>query len=120
MLHFPEDLIQALAMNVLHSIEMHSVLLAHAEDRYDVGMMQPCRCLGLALEAFQQRWLQQPGEWEHFEGHVPAKRLLNRLVHDSHAALPNLAQDAIAAQPLRNGRGTRTRAFQLRTGLLQG
>src|SRR5262245_56172967 len=95
--HFPKDLIQPLALNVLHGIEMHSVLLAHAEDRHDVSMMQPGRCLGLALEAFQQRWVRKPGEWEHFEGHVPAERLLNCLVHDSHAALPNLAQDAIAA-----------------------
>jgi hypothetical protein len=80
--------------------------------------MQPGRGLGLALEAFLERRFQEPGERQHLQGHVPAERLLLCLVHHPHAALPNLAQEAVAAQPLRQGRRGRSRLCQLRSGPL--
>jgi hypothetical protein len=118
--YFAENLVQSLAIDVLHRIVIESILLADAKDLDDVGVMELGRRLGLAQEAFLERRLQQAGEREHFEGHTPAERLLHGLVHHAHAAAANLAQNAVLAQALWDGRSGGTRFCQFRSGLLHG
>ena len=45
-----EDGIEPLALDELHDVEMRSLVLADAEDRHDVGVVQPRRRPRLALE----------------------------------------------------------------------
>ena len=79
---------------------MVPVVLAHAEDRHDVGVVQPGRRLRLALEPPHLLGVQQRAGREHLQGHAPAQRLLLGLVDDAHAAPADLAEDAVVAQPL--------------------
>ena len=42
--------VEALALDELHDVEVRALVLADAEDRHDVGVVQPRRRAGLALE----------------------------------------------------------------------
>ena len=74
-------------------------MLADAEDRHDVGVVELGDRLRLAAEP-----LEAPGVEvdvvEDLEGDVPPERLLDRLVDDPHPAPAQLAEDAELAQPL--------------------
>ena len=75
-------------------------MLADAEDGHDVGVMQPRRGLGLALEPLDHLAVgARPGR-EDLQGHVAAQRLLDRLVNDPHPAPADLADDPIIAERL--------------------
>ena len=75
-------------------------MLADAEDRHDVGMMQPGRRAGLAPEPLQPGHVTQLMEGEHLESDVPAQRFLDRLVHDPHAAGSDAAEQKVVTQAL--------------------
>ncbi len=90
--------IEGLPLNELHGEVMDALVLADAEDRHDVGVMQPGRRLGLPPEPLQVIGVGQALEREDLQGHVPAQRLLDRLVDDPHAAAGHLAKDAVLAQ----------------------
>ena len=49
--HLFQDLVERLAGDELHHVVMHAALVAHTEDRHDVGVVQPGRRPGLTLEA---------------------------------------------------------------------
>ena len=59
---------------------------------------------GLAKEPLQPRGRGHPGRRQDLQRHVPAERLLLRLVDDPHAAAADLPQDAEVAQPLQRAR----------------
>ena len=84
----------------LHHVVMDAVLLADAEDGHDVGVVQPGGRLRLAKKPLQARGRGHPGRRQDLQRHVPAERLLLRLVDDAHAAAADLPQDAEIAQPL--------------------
>ncbi len=100
-----QHLVEPLALDELHGVVVDAVALADAEDRHDVGVVQPPGRLGLAAEAGQVRRVQQRRGRQHLEGDVPAERFLLRLVNDAHAAPAHLTQDAIVAQALQVGEG---------------
>ena len=79
---------------------MVAVLPAHAEDRHDVGVVQPRRRLRLALEPPHLLRVQQRAGREDLQRHAAAQRLLLGLVDHAHAAPADLAEDAVVAQPL--------------------
>ena len=56
-----EDGVEALALDVLHGIVMHILVLADPEDRNDVGVMQQGRGLRLAFEL--RRWIGPNWRW---------------------------------------------------------
>ena len=84
----------------LHHEVVMPVLPAHAEDRHDVGVVQPRRRPGLALEPPHLLGVEQRAGREHLQRHAPAQRFLLGLVDHAHAAAADLAEDAVVAQPL--------------------
>ena len=98
-----EDRVEAEPGDELHRVVVQPVVLADAEDRHDVRVVQPRRGPGLAVEPADL--LGGPGDarGQHLQGDVPAERLLLGLVDDAHAAAADLAEDAVVAQPLEGG-----------------
>ena len=99
LLQLGQHRVQALALDELHHIIMRSLMLADAEDRHDVGVVQPRGRAGLALEAADLLGVGERPGGQHLERHAAAERLLLGLVHDAHAAAAHLAQQAELAQP---------------------
>jgi hypothetical protein len=86
-------------------------VLADAEDRHDVGVVQPAGGLGLAAEAVQPR-LRRPQQ--HLQGDAPAERQLLGLVDDAHAAAADLAHQPVVAEHRRDSwLAGRRRAFEV-------
>ncbi len=113
-----EDRVEPPALDELHGVEMRPPVLADAEDRHDVGVVQPRRRAGLALEpADLPRVGQGPGRQD-LQGDAAAERLLLGLVDDPHPAPAELAQQAELAQPARRGPGDLARAGVDRSGAL--
>ena len=79
---------------------MQPVLLADAEDRHDVGVVQVGRGAGLAVEAADLLGVEQGRRAQDLQRHATAERLLLGLVDDAHAAAADLAEDAEIAQTL--------------------
>ena len=106
--------IEALALDELHHVVGRFVLLADAEDRHDVGMVQLGGGPGLALEPPPLLDVSERLRGQDLEGDVPAERDLLGLVDDPHAAAADLAEDAIVAElfevagllPLRSDRAS--------------
>ncbi len=84
------------------------ILAAHAEDRHDVGVVQPRRRLRLPLEPTHLLRVQQRPGREHLQRHAAAQRLLLGLVDHAHPAPADLAEDAVVPQPLQPGAYRRT------------
>ena len=80
--------VEPAAGDVLHDVEMPPLVLAHAEDRDDVGVVQPPGGLGLAAEPGEVAVLRQE-----LQRHVAVERALIRLADDPHAAPADLADD---------------------------
>jgi hypothetical protein len=85
---FLEHDVEPAAGDELHGVEVSPVVLADAEDRHDVRVMEPAGGPGLAAEPGQVAVLRQE-----LQRHVPAERALVCLADDSHAAAPDLADD---------------------------
>ena len=79
-LDLAQDVVQALALDELHGVVVQALVLADAEDRHDVGVVQPGRGPGLAPEPLQPGRSRPAMEGQHLQGHVPAQRFLDRLV----------------------------------------
>ena len=70
-----QDAIQALAPDELHGEVVHALVLADAEDRHDVGMVQPRRRPRLAAESLEVGRGHEPGRRQDLERHVPARAI---------------------------------------------
>ena len=97
---FLQDLVEAQPLDELHDVVAQAVVFADAEDRHDVGVVQLRRRLRLALEATLRPGVLPELLGQDLEGDVPAERDLLRLVDDAHAAVADLADDAVVAQAL--------------------
>ena len=93
-----EHVVQACAIDELHDDVVEPVVLSHAKHGDDIGVVQSCRGLCLALETPQMKRVQQRLPGQDLHGHVPAERFLERLVDDAHAAAADFAEDAEIAQ----------------------
>ena len=108
LLHLFQHVIQPQALDELHDVIRHAVLLADAEDRDDVGVVQLGGGLRLALEPPLGLGVEQHVLGQHLERDVTAQRHLLGLVDDAHAPLADLAEDAkIAELPQRGSRRCR-------------
>ena len=83
-------------------------MLADAEDRDDVGMVQPSRGTGLALESPALLGVAEHVAGQQLERDVAAERNLLGLVHDPHAPMADLAQDVEVAELPRRWRLSRS------------
>ena len=93
-----QHVIQPQALDELHDVIRHAVLLADAEDRDDVGVVQLGSGFRLALEPPLGLGVQQHVLGQHLERHVAPQRHLLGLVDDAHAPLADLAEDAEIAE----------------------
>ena len=100
-----QDGVQAHAGDELHDVVVMAVVPAHAEDRDDVGVVQPRRGPRLPLEPQHLLGVGQGRIGQDLQRHAPAERLLLGLVDHAHAAPADLAEDAVVAQPLQPRRG---------------
>jgi hypothetical protein len=89
---------QRAPLDQLHREERRAGRLADAVDGHDVRVPQPCRRLGLALEAREQPAVLAHRGWQDLERHSPVQADLPRLVDHTHAAAAQLAQDLELAQ----------------------
>ena len=89
---------QAAALDELHGIVEHALLLADGEDRYDVRVVQLGDRLGLALEPFHGILVGNACEAEDFEGHFPLERELLGFIDHAHPAPADLADDLKVAE----------------------
>ena len=92
--------VEPLALDELHDVIRRVFLLAHAEDRHDVGVVQLGRGPGLALESPALLGVSERLRRQDLERDVAAQRDLLGLVDDAHAAAADLAENAIVAQLL--------------------
>ncbi len=70
-------------------------MLAHAEDRHDVGVVQLRGGAGLALEPAARLGVAEHLARQDFQGHMPAERDLLGLVDHAHAPSADLAKQAV-------------------------
>ncbi len=75
-------------------------MLAHCEDRNDVGVVQQGSGLGLTLEPKQLDGPELPVPSEHLQCDMPAQTLLHGLVHDSHSTAADFSENPIVPEPL--------------------
>ena len=96
-----QHLVESQPRDELHDVVVQPVLFADAEDRDDVGVVQPGGRLRLALEPLLLPGIAEELPRQHLEGHVSAERDLLGLVDDAHAAAADFAQDAVIAETFR-------------------
>ena len=90
-LQLGQDGVESLALDELHHVEVSRLVVADAEDRHDVRVMQPRRGPRLALEPADVLGIgQRPGR-QHLQRHTATERLLLGLVNHPHPAAADLA-----------------------------
>ena len=84
---------------------MVALIPAHAEDRHDIGVVQPSGRPRLPLEPQHLLGVGESRIGQDLEGDPPAQRLLLGLVDHPHAAPADLAENPVVAQSLQPRRG---------------
>ena len=97
-LQLVEHLVQAQPLDELHDVVGRPVVLAHAEDRHDVGVVQLRRRPRLALESVPLLGVAEDLRRQELQRHVAAEGDLLGLVDDAHPAAADLAEDPVVAQ----------------------
>ena len=87
-----EDLAEAFALDELHDVVELTLILAHAEDGHDIGVMQLGRGTRLAAEPLD-RGRRGAVRQQDLQRRAAAQGQLDRLVDDPHAPLADLADD---------------------------
>ena len=93
-----QDLVQGLPLDVLHDVVGRPLVLAHAEDRHDVGVVQPAAARASRRNRSQQLGVEPRVARQDLQRHVPAQRVLLGLVDHAHAAAADLAEDPVVAE----------------------
>ena len=91
-------LVERLAIDKLHDVIVQPAFLADTEHRDDAGVMQSRNCLRLASKPADRPFRSQERGRENLEGDSTAQRLLDSLIDDAHAAVPDFANDAKITQ----------------------
>src|SRR5262249_591324 len=92
------------ALDIRHGEVVDAVDLAHIVDATQVGVLDPGRDAGLALEAFAAFRAILGGKVWHLQRDAAAELSILGEVDGAHAALPQLLEDAITAKLFRQGR----------------
>ena len=116
-----DDLVQAVAGDVLHRVVADAFMSAIIEDADDIGVVQPGGGTGLGAEPPQVVLAAAELGVHHLERHVAPERLAHGLVDHAHAALAEIAEDAVVSQPLGQvGRDWRDRRGEGNGGAVAG
>ena len=99
--HFLDHRVERVPGDELHRVEVPAVVLAHAEHRDDVRVMELCRRPGFAAEAFEPGPIGERVCWRRLERDVAAERFLNRLIHRPQSPAPDQAENSVVAHPRR-------------------
>ena len=92
------DLLQRVAVDVLHRDVVDAVLLAGVVDRHDVRVVELRGALGLAQEVLQRLRILLQRVGQHLERDDAVEHGVLGLVDDAHAAAAELAEDLVAAR----------------------
>jgi hypothetical protein len=95
---FLDDLVESLTEDKLHGIPARVLVLAHLEDRDDVGMVQLRRGARFTLEALANGGVNNRVPKRLQGDATPQRQLLGLVNNAAHAAAADLTQDAIIAQ----------------------
>src|SRR5262245_45251158 len=74
---FDEYLIESLPLNELHGVEVSALVLADAEHRHDIRMMQTGSSLRFATKSLEMTNALQGNRRQYFECHVSPQRFLH-------------------------------------------
>ena len=86
---------QAAALNPLHDQEGPALVTTDLVDLHDVGVLHPRRQLCLQPEPPLLGGGSELASQHHLQGRQPVEAPVPRLVHDPHAAAPDLGQDFV-------------------------
>ena len=98
-----QDHVQAVPLDVLHRVIVHTAVLTYSVNRHDPRVMQPGRRPRLELESLHLHRVNPAMQRQDLQGNPPPQRFLHRLVDHPHAAPTDLAEDAIFAELLQLG-----------------
>ena len=104
LLELRNDFIDPSPANNLHHVVVKAVLLAHAQNRHDVCVVQLGRRLCLAAKTPQLFVVEERLLGQHLHRDSTPKRLLFRFVNDPHPTATDLLNDAQVTQPFDLGR----------------
>src|SRR5262245_20781129 len=93
-------MLQRLAFQQLHHEEPLAVVLADVEERADVRMVERRCDARLALEAFDRLRIARQLGRQDFDGGLPAQPGVLGAINDTHAAAPELFDDAVVRKGL--------------------
>jgi hypothetical protein len=77
---------------------MHAQRFACIVDVHNIGMTEPGRRLGLAMEACQELGVMLKILGQHLKGHIALQRRLPGHIDHGHAAPPQFLNDLVRAQ----------------------
>ena len=86
----------------LHRVVLQAVIFANTVDRDDIAVMKPGRGFRFSSESLELFLRTGDQNADDFECNVPLERLLFGLIDDSHAATPDLPNQAKIPQSLRH------------------
>jgi hypothetical protein len=101
--HLAQDPIESGALDELHGVVGHAVVLAEGVHRHDVRVVERGGGAGLEAEAIEVGAVAAVLEGEDLERHPPPQGLLHGLVDHAHAAAADLPQDPVSPEPLEAG-----------------
>ena len=87
------------AVDELHRVVVQAVVVANAENRDDVGVMQPGSGFCFLFEAGDALGVEQRRAGEDFEGDVTAQGFLGGFEDHTHSAAADFADDFKVSEP---------------------
>ena len=89
----PHDRVEAPALDILHEVIMVPFLMPAAENRHDIGVVQPRRRPRFPLEPLDLLGFHEQARRQDLERDAPAQPFFLGLVNHSHPAAAHLADD---------------------------
>ena len=90
-----EDAFQRFALDKFHHKIRLPVVICVVEYRHDIGMIELGNHTCLSLEAFEKLWILFEGWMQNLDRNITIQIRVVSLEHRSHAALPELLDDAV-------------------------
>ncbi len=92
-----DDLLQGMALEILHDDIVDAVLVPDVVDDDDIGVAQSSSGLSFSLEALDELLIVAELGWKRLDGHVTVEGWLIGAVDNGHATPPELVDDLVIA-----------------------